>query len=787
MTLGAYFASAGAISISNLQTGAMTQINGSILSSNVEYTSEMASQLSFDVIDFDLSMYNRGYFDVGRDVVYTTETALDFDSFISDDDTGFNTDKKFVNIIFEIANVTVGEGPGNSPLVQVKCYSKAVQQMKRDRNPSKIPGNGTDFVKNAARRYGLRCFAEKTNKAKKINKATGDRQAESLWDVLSSLADEAKFLLFESDGVLFFASEKFLLNRWGTQKSIVPTNQKKKGSAANKVQRFVPIVNRNFRADVFQFGPSDFEVYGRPSITKSANDPRDADGTLNLARHNAIRLRPGMTIRLFNFSNRDGYPDLDGSYLINQVSFSNSSPDPVSISFKKPEPEKAKDIKDLRVGARYISRATTSQTGEAIFRQLGKNSKQVRSKSNYDIIKTITGSIADELPRNLVDDPRVLPLPTINSRFVFPRYDAAELLQSGTSASLTHDMYSMPIANVGGRPTTVYLATIENVVQYGFNNNNPFTALVSLIKENASTGAPELIEVSSASTWFINASTASVSSASFIGKFATSSAAGIYEKLLRTQQDLVLASRFRTTTLPECSIYPLPTSGGSASVGYPYMGSGLISKGNVHLYNRPVKIENGEAHSLYPHVFSLFDPTVNDAATTPGWYTGNINLFLRPVVKNDDGSISTVLSMSFYDPVVSKEVLIPRVVWQAGRGIVVSEERAKQHYYSTGKHLGQFNTVQDAETAAQLIHEQQQSYYAKGKLYYLIIPGVWSDGTSPKIYDAESSLTKYQTTGSFLAKCETVEYATIYVQLLLEQQALILKQRFGSGTYTDIA
>ena len=786
MTLGAYFNSAGAISIANLQNGAMTQINGNILSTNIDYTSEMASELSFDVIDFDLSMYNRGYFDVGRDVIYTTETALDFASFISNDDTGFNTDRKFVNLIFEIANVTVGEGPGNSPLVQVKCYSKAVQQMKRDRNPAKVPGNGTDFIKNAAKKYGLRCFAEKTNKSKKINKATGDRQAESLWDVMSSLADEAKFLLFEADGILFFASEKFLLNRWGTQKSIVPVNQKKKGSAANKVERFVPIVNRNFRADIFQFGPSSFEVYGRPSITKSANNPRDADGTLKLARHNAVRLRPGMTIKLFNFSNRDGYPDLDGSYLISQVSFSNTSPDPVSISFKKPEPEKAKDIKDLRVGARYVSRAT-DYAGSPTFIQLAKNTKSVRSKSNFDVIKAIVGNTADEMPQNLVDDPRVLPLPTINNRFVYPRYDAAELLQNGTSASLANDMYSMPIANVGGRPTTVYLATIENVVQYGFNGNNPFAALVSLIRENQTTGAPELIEASSASSWFINASTASISSASFIGKFATASAANDYAKLLRMQQNLVLSSRFRTTTLPECSIYPLPTSGGSASVGYPYMGSGLISKGNIHLYNRPVKIENGEAHSLYPYVFSIFDPSINDSATAPGWYTGNIDLFLRPVVKNDDGSISTVLSMSFYDSTINKEVLIPRVVWQAGRGIIVSEERAKQHYYSTGKHLGQFNTVGEAETAAQLIHEQQQSYYAKGKLYYLIIPGVWSDGVSPQIYDAEASLAKFKATGSFLAKCETVEYAEIYVQLLLEQQALILRQRFGSSTYTDIA
>jgi len=38
---------------------------------------------------------------------------------------------------------------------------------------------------------------------------------------------------------------------------------------------------------------------------------------------------------------------------------------------------------------------------------------------------------------------------------------------------------------------------------------------------------------------------------------------------------------------------------------------------------------------------------------------GNINLFNRPVVRNNDGSISTVRSMSFNDN--GREILVPMV------------------------------------------------------------------------------------------------------------------------------
>ena len=151
---------AGSIRIASLDSMINSSIDASVLTVEINYSMDMATQLSFTVYDYGLKMMENRYFDIGREVIYDTQTISSINS---------NSGEVRRNAqIFEISSITIQPGSGITPTVSVTCLPKAIQQMKRDKKPETIKGNGTEYVRNAARKYGLDFFGEETTKVKKI-------------------------------------------------------------------------------------------------------------------------------------------------------------------------------------------------------------------------------------------------------------------------------------------------------------------------------------------------------------------------------------------------------------------------------------------------------------------------------------------------------------------------------------------------------------------------------------------------------------------------------------------
>jgi hypothetical protein len=107
-----------------------------------------------------------------------------------------------------------------------------------------------------------------------------------------------------------------------------------------------------------------------------------------------------------------------------------------------------------------------------------------------------------------------------------------------------------------------------------------------------------------------------------------------------------------------------------------------------------------------PAQYPLFSRT-QATAKVPGMATpGNIDLTTRPIVRNADGTVSTVRTISYRNK-DGKEVLIPTVVpGEDGKGKILSNQDAIRYWGEKGQNFGSFNSVKDADAYAKILHEQ---------------------------------------------------------------------------------
>jgi hypothetical protein len=266
------------INIVDLSVAVCQNIAEMVTSLDLSWTLDAVSQLKFEVHDPGFEMMKNNYFMVRRGILYANE-------------------------VFEIASVETSQGPGAAPKHTVEARRAAVQGMKRDKSPEAYSGaTATDYARIVANKFLLKFVGQPTAVKGAIIKANTPEDAESTWDVLNRLASEAKFVVFESNQVLYFASQEWLVGKW-----------------ANITLRYPSPEN------------DPYTILEIPTCRRSDDDITTAEIQLILDRTNAVNLRPGMTINL------KGMYEFDLSYLITEVAYGDGDNMPVAVAARTPE------------------------------------------------------------------------------------------------------------------------------------------------------------------------------------------------------------------------------------------------------------------------------------------------------------------------------------------------------------------------------------------------------------------------------------------------------------------
>jgi hypothetical protein len=377
----AYFGSKKDLSfqlgIVDFATEQIGHISRAVQSISVSYSMDMCPQVTVQLFDVNMAMLSNNYFNIGRTFVYKTERRVQLpneeileSAAANSTTTSTSVSAKPANSLgdvefgykrffYEVASLSVGPGAGSSPSITLELRSRPIMQMKRDRSPGSIKETSPQiFVQEAALKYGLNFYIEKPSKGSvKINKASNDKRADSTWTVLETLASEAKFSLFESDGVLFFASMRHLFGLWGPEqmKAFVVDEKKNEPVLRDMNSWYVewPSIGQygGELDKVVVGGVEQVLKYARlltpmqmPTFRRSDSDVYQVEGSMSLDRHNAMVLRPGMTIYVAGVSTFEDF------YIITQVSFEHMSTSPVQVTFTKPERED-KYITDIPIGS----------------------------------------------------------------------------------------------------------------------------------------------------------------------------------------------------------------------------------------------------------------------------------------------------------------------------------------------------------------------------------------------------------------------------------------------------
>ena len=304
-----------------------------LISISVSYKLSAATEVKLEILDPNYFMLQNNYFIPRRIIKYR---GRDYEVAVVDSD--------------------VEEG---SPKLNVLLRPRAVQLMKRDKQPRNFSGsNGYQFARKLAIEYGLSFVGEES--PKKVQTIATVRTKEidhSAWNTLQETASQGESLAFEMDGCLVYGSEKWLMNKFGvtgTSTPCVPLVY----MPPNWLDQ-IPTEIKN-DSDIEEILKS-FSLAQWHSYRSSENDVMEADGSCMVLKPNGCMIRPGMTALT------GVWPQFfAGLYLIDSVSFSEGDNRPVDVSFRsitKPSSQNKTLISGISPGRKSFINSKALQSG----------------------------------------------------------------------------------------------------------------------------------------------------------------------------------------------------------------------------------------------------------------------------------------------------------------------------------------------------------------------------------------------------------------------------------------
>lgn len=310
------------------------QIAQSITSIIVSYTVDGASQVTVELVDENLEMWNNNYFQVGNVVEF-------FD--------GTLTER------YMIASHEISNGEGNYFKIKLEMRTEAIQRMKLDRKPEAYKSTTAyEYAQKVAKKFGLEFIGQEPKGIKTTTiKVKQDKNRESVYDVLVRSAKDLQYLCFVMYAVpatggravptLFYGSPNWLLGRWGVEKTQVFTFTTTDGKTEKRPLYFIPLKYPNDTK-------LNFFLTDVPELRRSMDSPKESEGTANIwvgDRHeenigSAYNIRAGMTVVVYGIKGFD-----KTAYLITSVEYQYGQPEPVKIRFatlEKINPEDKKKI-----------------------------------------------------------------------------------------------------------------------------------------------------------------------------------------------------------------------------------------------------------------------------------------------------------------------------------------------------------------------------------------------------------------------------------------------------------